>query len=46
MDFNKIEQIEQAISQMDIKVLEIAQEALFLTGKFFNRKGFCEVPEE
>jgi len=33
--FNKIEEIEKAISQMEIRVLEIPREALFLTGKVF-----------
>ena len=33
--FNKIEEIESAISELDIKVLEIPREALFLTGKTF-----------
>ncbi len=33
--FNKIEEVEQAISELDIKVLEIPREALFLAGKIF-----------
>ncbi len=33
--FRKIEELEKAISQMGIKVLEIPREALFLTGKAF-----------
>lgn len=33
--FNKIEEVEMAISKLDIKVLEIPREALFLTGKTF-----------
>ncbi|MBL3591313.1 MAG: PIN domain-containing protein [gamma proteobacterium endosymbiont of Lamellibrachia anaximandri] len=33
--FNKIEEVEQAISQLGIKVLEIPREALFLTGKAY-----------
>ncbi len=33
--FNKIEEVEMAISELDIKVLEIPREALFLTGKIF-----------
>ncbi len=33
--FNKIEEIEQALSELDIKVLEIPREALFLAGKTF-----------
>ncbi|MDL1963061.1 MAG: PIN domain-containing protein [Deltaproteobacteria bacterium] len=33
--FNKIEEVEKAISQLSIKVLEIPREALFLTGKVF-----------
>ena len=33
--FNKIEELEIAISELDIKVLEIPREALFLTGKTF-----------
>jgi len=33
--FNKIEEVEQAISELEIKVLEIPREALFLAGKAF-----------
>jgi predicted nucleic acid-binding protein len=33
--FNKIEELEQIISQLNIKVLEIPREALFLAGKVF-----------
>ena len=33
--FNKIEELETAIEQLGIKVLEIPREALFLTGKIF-----------
>lgn len=33
--FNKIEEVEKAISEFGIKVLEIPREALFLTGKIF-----------
>ncbi len=33
--FNKIEEVEKAISELGIKVLEIPREALFLTGKVF-----------
>lgn len=33
--FNKIEEVEMAISELDIKVLEIPREALFLAGKTF-----------
>ena len=33
--FSRIEEIEEAISQLGIKVLEIPREALFLTGKAF-----------
>ncbi|MBC8442530.1 MAG: PIN domain-containing protein [Deltaproteobacteria bacterium] len=35
MGFSKIEEVEMAISQLGIKVLEIPREALFLTGKVF-----------
>ena len=35
--FNNIEEVEEAISELDIKVLEIPREALFLTGKAFLR---------
>ena len=33
--FNKIEEVENAISELNIKVLEIPREALFLTGKAY-----------
>ena len=33
--FNKIEEVEAAISELDIKVLESPREALFLAGKIF-----------
>ena len=33
--FKKIEEVEHAIEALDIKVLEIPREALFLTGKAF-----------
>lgn len=33
--FNQIEEAENAINQLDIKVLEIPREALFLAGKVF-----------
>jgi predicted nucleic acid-binding protein len=33
--FKKIEELEEAISQLNIKVLEIPREALFLAGKAF-----------
>ncbi len=33
--FNQIEEVENAINQLDIKVLEIPREALFLAGKVF-----------
>ena len=33
--FNRIEEIEKALTQVDIKILEIPREALFLTGKAF-----------
>lgn len=33
--FNKIEEVENAVSGLGIKVLEIPREALFLTGKVF-----------
>lgn len=35
--FNNIEEVEEAISELDIKVLEIPREALFLAGKTFLR---------
>ncbi len=33
--FNKIEEVEKPLTELDIKVLEIPREALFLTGKVF-----------
>ncbi len=33
--FNKVEEVEQAIAELGIKVLEMPREALFLTGKVF-----------
>ncbi len=33
--FKKIEEVEKAISELNIKVLEIPREALFLTGKVY-----------
>jgi len=33
--FNKVEEVEQAIAGLGIKVLEMPREALFLTGKAF-----------
>jgi predicted nucleic acid-binding protein len=46
--FNKIEELEKAIEQLSIKVLEIPREALFLTGKVFlkyrQNKGTKNVP--
>jgi len=46
--FNKIEEVETAISQLGIKVLEIPREALFLTGKVFlkyrKNKGTKNLP--
>lgn len=46
--FNKIEEVEQAISQLGIKVLEIPREALFLTGKAYlkyrKNKGTKNLP--
>ncbi len=33
--FNKIEELEDALFQMGVKVVEIPREALFLTGKVF-----------
>lgn len=35
MGFEKIEEVEQVISNLGLKVLEIPREALFLTGKAF-----------
>ncbi len=46
--FNKVEEVEKAISDLSIKVLEIPREALFLTGKVFlkyrKNKGTKNVP--
>ncbi len=46
--FNKIEELETAISELDIKVLEIPREALFLTGKMYlkyrKNKGIKDSP--
>ena len=36
MGFQKIEEVEKAITELDIKVIEIPREALFLTGKRFR----------
>jgi len=48
IDFNKIEEVEAAISQLGIKVLEISREALFLAGKVFlkyrKNKGTKNLP--
>jgi predicted nucleic acid-binding protein len=33
--FNKVEEVEAAIDALDVKVLEMPREALFLTGKVF-----------
>ena len=33
--FNNVEEVEQAITELGIKVLEMSREALFLTGKVF-----------
>ncbi len=33
--FNQVEEVEQAIAELGIKVLEMPREALFLTGKAF-----------
>lgn len=35
MGFKKIEDVEDAVTALDIKVLEMPREALFLTGKVF-----------
>ncbi len=35
MGFNKIEELESAIDALNLKVLEMPREALFLTGKVF-----------
>jgi predicted nucleic acid-binding protein len=46
--FNQIEEVEDAISKLDIKVLEIPREALFLAGKVFleyrKNKGTKQSP--
>ena len=46
--FDKIEEVEAAISELEIKVLEIPREALFLTGKVFlqyrRNKGTKQSP--
>jgi len=46
--FKKIEELERAISELGIKVLEIPREALFLTGKAFlkyrRKKGTKNSP--
>ena len=46
--FNKIEELEKAIEQIGIKVLEIPREALFLAGKAFlkyrKNKGTKNAP--
>ena len=46
--FNKIEELEKAIEQLSIKVLEMPREALFLTGKAFlkyrKNKGTKNAP--
>ena len=46
--FNRIEEVEKAISELDIKVIEIPREALFLAGKVFLRyrknKGIKKTP--
>ncbi len=46
--FKKIEEVEAAITELDIKVLEIPREALFLTGKVFlkyrKNKGIKTAP--
>ncbi len=43
--FNKIEEVELAIKEVGVKVIEIPREALFLAGKIFlkykrNKAGF------
>jgi len=43
--FNKIEEIEGAIAELDIKVLEIPREALFLAGKIFLKYRNNEGPK-
>ncbi len=46
--FKKIEELEKAISELNIKVLEIPREALFLTGKAYlkyrKNKGTKNAP--
>ncbi len=46
--FRKIEELEEAIAQLGVKVLEIPREALFLTGKAFlkyrRNKGTKNAP--
>lgn len=46
--FNKIEEVEKAISELSIKVIEIPREALFLAGKAFlkykRNKGIKKSP--
>ena len=46
--FNKIEEVETAIAELGIKVLEIPREAVFLTGKVFlqyrRNKGTKQSP--
>ena len=46
--FNKIEEVEKAVSELGLKVLEIPREALFLTGKVFlkyrKNKGTKSAP--
>ncbi len=37
IDFNKIEEIDQAILKLPIKIIEIPREALFLAGKIFRK---------
>ncbi len=48
MDFKNIEEVESAISDLDIKVLEIPREALFLAGKTYieyrKNKGIKHSP--
>jgi len=43
--FNRIEEIEGAIAELDIKVLEIPREALFLAGKIFLKYRKNEGPK-
>lgn len=46
--FDNIEKVEEAISELGIKVLKIPREALFLTGKVFlqyiRNKGIKQLP--